>query len=128
MARLIGSAPSLCRDVLDPDFAVKNAPFGYDPNYNYAGSDYIKQHYGIALKRFWFGVDLNPCFWLHDRDFERGLTIHAFDDANDTMRDNIAKSLRSHGHRIAALFVGWFHWLGVESLPALIDYLLCKKD
>lgn len=127
----------VCRDVLDPRFDELNAAAGYDPAYNYVGSDWIQQHWHIELERHFLGADINRAAWLHDRAYEAGRTVADWDRANDEFRDNVIKLIGAAGQsrwrvlrwaRIgAAHTIGWLHWLGVESAPALVDYWLCKR-
>lgn len=119
----------VCRDVLDPDFDRLNEPAGYDPTYNYVGSDYLKRKFGIALKRNFCGKDINPAAWLHDIDFgEKQKSRADFRRDNRTFRQNIARILASEPdpHYFAAWFLSWFHWLGVSNVFAWIDYWTCK--
>lgn len=120
----------ICRNVLDPRFAQLNWRSGYDPTYNYVGSDFIKRRYGIALKRLWWGADINPAAWLHDCDFRDGKTFWQFLKANFRFRKNVIKliaaKMKTRKGKIAARVVGWLHWAGVENVFALFDYYLCK--
>lgn len=120
--------PPVCRDVLDPDFAKKNEPAGYDPTYNYVGSDYLKQKFGIALKREFCGTDLNPAAFLHDVDFRDGKGFWDFVKANREFRRNIAKLIAAppKPNTWAAWLIAWFHWIGVSNVLALINYWTCK--
>jgi hypothetical protein len=120
--------PPACDDVLNPDFAELNAAAGYDPGYDYGGSDWIYRHTGVAIKRYWFGSDINPAFWIHDKRYDHATTVEEWDAANDEFRDNVAKLIQAHGHPWLAWCAGWLGWLGVQSLAGLIDFYLCAKE
>lgn len=121
-------ARPICRNVLHPDFDRLNIPAGYDPTYNYVGSQWIKTHFGVALKREFCGSDINRAAWLHDCDFSSGHTFWDFFRANRTFRKNIQRLLAAppNPHPWAAMFIAWFHWIGVSNALALVDYWLCK--
>ena len=119
--------PPECADVLDPDFAATNAAAGYDPNYDFVGSDYIYQRYGIAFSRVWFGADINPAAFLHDKAYDCGHTVSDFNAANLVFEANVHILIEAKGHPWLAFWAGWVGWLGVSSLPSLINYFLSAK-
>jgi hypothetical protein len=126
----------ICRDVLSPDFERLNAPAGYDPNHNYVGSEWLYQHWHIALEQHFCGVSINRAAWLHDQAYDVARTMGDWDEANDVFRDDVIK-LIAHGStsrwrivrwgRVGVAYaVGWLHFVGVESAPALLDWWLCR--
>lgn len=117
-----------CLNVLDPNFAAINGAYGYDPAYNYVGSDVIYQKFGIGLERHFLGADINGAAWKHDRSYSSGKTVAEWDAANDEFREDIIKLITAAGHPFWARIIAWGHFVGVESLPGLADYLWCKKN
>jgi len=126
----------VCWDVLDPDFDAKNQnigidknnkPISYDSNYDYVGSDWIYKHFGVGLKRYFCGADINRAAFLHDIRYELGTGFGDFDFANDQLRNDIVKLISAAGHPYWARVIGWMHFFGVQSIPAWIDYKTFRK-
>ena len=115
----------ICVDVLDPLFDEKNAPAGYDPAYDYVGSDWVYRNFKIGLIRHFGKTDINRAAWLHDRAYESAHTLAAWNEANATFRRNVIKLMAANGHPLLGRVIGDLHYLGVESIPALIDWMFC---